>query len=362
VLSSAPGIATAMDVMTAELIAGSSFTLSAGDLPPRQGLFQLQEIFDSRVQLRFETRLDRPVDAVMTVQGLPGVRRATMASGMDVRLERSRARLADGEDDVCLIVNLGPAMSITQRRRQSVAGPGDGALLVYREAAVLDFRAMTYAGIRVPFAALAPFTRDIEAAAAGCVRSDTPALRLLQRYLASLAETPADPALARLVAAHVHDLMALVIGATRDGADLARHRGVRAARLQVIRQDLAREPDLTITEVALRQGVSPRYVQMLFEEAGTTFTDVVLQLRLHAAHRMLTSPRYADWSITAIALEAGFGDLSYFNRRFRQRFDRTPSDLRAETARAARQNPDASDAPLTAARSPESARRRPASR
>jgi AraC-like DNA-binding protein len=345
VLSLAPGIATAMDAMTAELIAGSSFTLSAGDLPPRQGLFQLQELFDSRVQLRFETRLDRPVDAVMTVQGLPGVRRATMESGMDVRLERSRARLADGEDDVCLIVNRGTALSITQRRRQSVAGPGDGALLVYREAAVLDFRAMTYAGIRVPFAALAPFTRDIEAAAAGCVRGDTPALRLLQGYLATLEATPAGPALARLAATHVHDLMALVIGATQDGAELARHRGVRAARLQVIRQDLALEPGLTITEVALRQGVSPRYVQMLFEAAGTTFTDDVLQLRLQAAHRMLSSPRFAGWSITAIALEAGFGDLSYFNRRFRQRFDRTPSDLRAEAARAARQAPDTGASP-----------------
>jgi AraC-like DNA-binding protein len=42
-----------------------------------------------------------------------------------------------------------------------------------------------------------------------------------------------------------------------------------------------------------------------------------------------TSPRYATWSIVAIALEAGFGDLSHFNRPFKQRYLTTPSDLRA---------------------------------
>jgi AraC-like DNA-binding protein len=48
---------------------------------------------------------------------------------------------------------------------------------------------------------------------------------------------------------------------------------------------------------------------------------------------MLTSPRYATWSVTAIALEAGFGDLSYFNRRFKRRYQMTPSDQRAQTKR-----------------------------
>jgi AraC-like DNA-binding protein len=44
---------------------------------------------------------------------------------------------------------------------------------------------------------------------------------------------------------------------------------------------------------------------------------------------MLVSPRYANWSITTIAMEAGFNDLSYFKRRYGM----TPSDLRAQTNR-----------------------------
>lgn len=319
--------------MAAELITGSSFRLSTRDLPPVQRLARFQEIFDSKVQLDFALPRGMPLDAEMIVQGFPGVRRATMASGVDVRLERPRARLKDGEDDVCLIVNKGRGLSIQQRRHQSGARVGDGVLLVYREAAVLDFQAMNYAAIRVPYAALAPFARDVEGAAGRSVRGDTPALRLLQAYLDTLPPAMPDPQLNRLVANHVYDLMALVIGATRDGAEEARRRGVRAARLDVIRAELRQEPQLTIQDIALRQGVSPRYVQMLFEETGTTFTEFVLEIRLGAALKMLGSPRYAGWSVLAIALEAGFGDLSYFNRRFRRRFGQTPSDVRAAAAR-----------------------------
>jgi AraC-like DNA-binding protein len=46
---------------------------------------------------------------------------------------------------------------------------------------------------------------------------------------------------------------------------------------------------------------------------------------------MLTDPQLADRSITSVAFDAGFGDLSYFNRVFRRRFGGTPSEIRAST-------------------------------
>lgn len=42
----------------------------------------------------------------------------------------------------------------------------------------------------------------------------------------------------------------------------------------------------------------------------------------------MTDRRFADWKVTALASEAGFGDLSYFNRTFRRRFAMTPSEAR----------------------------------
>jgi transcriptional regulator GlxA family with amidase domain len=42
--------------------------------------------------------------------------------------------------------------------------------------------------------------------------------------------------------------------------------------------------------------------------------------RLAFAHRLLSDPLRAGVKISTIALDAGFGDLSFFNRAFRRRY------------------------------------------
>ena len=70
--------------------------------------------------------------------------------------------------------------------------------------------------------------------------------------------------------------------------------------------------------IAARHRIMPRCVQRLFENEGTTFTDYVLAQRLARAHRLLSDPRRAVQKISTVAFDAGFGDLSYFNRTFRR--------------------------------------------
>lgn len=318
--------------MSSEVRAGASFELSTLDVAPSLGLSTLRELFESKVQLHLEAEPDQPVDARMTVHGLPGLRFASMASSMSVSLTRPKKMLSDQEDDICLIVSTGGPIAIEQRNQQSEANDGEAVLLVYREPATLRFLAMNYIAIRVPHAALAPLTRNIAADAGRRIRRDTAALNLLETYLRSLPARIADPQLKGLITTHIYDLMALAIGASREGAEIAAQRSLKAARLQAMMAALAANRDLTVHEVARGQSVSPRYVQKLFDEAGTTFTEFVLDLRLEAARAMLVSPRYARWTVAAISLEAGFGDLSYFNRRFKARYGQTPSDARAQSA------------------------------
>jgi AraC-like DNA-binding protein len=130
------------------------------------------------------------------------------------------------------------------------------------------------------------------------------------------------------------DLVALSLGATSDAAHVARARGVKAARLQTIKADIeAKLADgpLTVIEVAARHGVTPRYIHKLFETEGTTYTQYVLRRRLDHAHRRLRDPRGATQTISSIAYDVGFTDLSYFNRTFRRHFNATPSDVRNAT-------------------------------
>jgi AraC-like DNA-binding protein len=125
--------------------------------------------------------------------------------------------------------------------------------------------------------------------------------------------------------------VALSIRPAGDAKEMIGQGGVRAARLRAIKvdvQDGIGSRNLSVLAVAKRNGVSPRYVQMLFEREGMTFSEFVLAERLARAFRLLADPAHLGLKVSEIAYSVGFADLSYFNRTFRLRFGMTPSDAR----------------------------------
>lgn len=102
-----------------------------------------------------------------------------------------------------------------------------------------------------------------------------------------------------------------------------------AAIKQDIRQNLANSK-LSLTWLARRHKMTPRAIRNLFYAEDTNFTDWLLNTRLDLAKDMLTDPRHAHTNIVMIALDAGFGDLSWFHLAFRRRFGVTPALLRAK--------------------------------
>jgi AraC-like DNA-binding protein len=213
--------------------------------------------------------------------------------------------------------------------------PGEATVLTASEPAFLKVPTYgEYINVRAPWRTLSPLVARLDAAYGRPIPAGNPALRLLTHYIGIIEETEslAAPDLRRQAVTHIHDLMALAIGATRDAADIAKSRGARAAQLRAIKQDIATrldQPDLSVVTIAARHRVKPRWIQRLFESEGTTFTEYVLAQRLVRAHRLLTDPLYANQKVSTIALDIGFGDLSYFNRAFRRRYGMTPSDLRS---------------------------------
>ena len=95
--------------------------------------------------------------------------------------------------------------------------------------------------------------------------------------------------------------------------------------------------DLSAGLVAARLGVTPRYVHLLLEETGRSFSHHVLERRLERAAALLRDPQWSHRKVADIAAEAGFNDLSYFNRAFRRHFLRDPSDIREAAGHAVRQ-------------------------
>ncbi|MCP3371682.1 helix-turn-helix transcriptional regulator [Bradyrhizobium cajani] len=160
---------------------------------------------------------------------------------------------------------------------------------------------------------------------------------LLHRYYDfAVQHAPGLDALAQhAVSQHLMDLMVLVLGGRRDATELAKERGLAAARLEAIKADiLARLGDgsLTLADLARRHRASPRTIQLLFERSGATFSEFLLEQRLLWAARLLRDPLHRMSKISDLAYLSGFNDVSYFHRAFRRRFGMTPSDAKAEQA------------------------------
>ena len=101
---------------------------------------------------------------------------------------------------------------------------------------------------------------------------------------------------------------------------------VRSRRRAAILHEIERrssEPNLTAIAVATLLGITPRYVHLLLEETGRSFTHHLVACRLERAAALLRDPRQHDRRIADIALAVGFADLSHFNRAFRRRFGGT---------------------------------------
>ena len=140
-----------------------------------------------------------------------------------------------------------------------------------------------------------------------------------------------DPMLVHHVSRHLIDLVALVIGPTAETRERAMGGAVRSARLAAIRADVLanlNEIRLSAKRIAIRHGVSDRYVHLLFEESGQTFGQFVEEQRLKRALALLTDPAQAGKRIGAIAIEVGFPEHSTFNRAFRRYFGDTPGNTR----------------------------------
>ena len=326
---------------------GPIVRFSAGDFPgPSRYVMWSEMLRRHIVSLETEFKgqfLGKPHLHNAVGMALPGLGVVTFNARQSTT-RRTRRLLADGNDNLRLLIcrKSTRAATATQFGREITVDPGNAVVLLNSEQNSISFpsRRPRVVVLNLRQQGLRPLLRDFDTVLARPIPKQLEALRLLSNYIDGLIGEPAlsSADVARLVVTQIYDLAALTMGATRDAAEIAKGRGLRVARLRAIESDIAERlaaPELSVESVATRQRVSPRYVQMLFEQEGTTFSQYVLGQRLVRAYRILTNPLFADRSITSVAFDAGFGDLSYFNRAFRRCYGATPSEVRVEAGRCA---------------------------
>ncbi|MGY8667881.1 AraC family transcriptional regulator [Bradyrhizobium sp. UFLA05-109] len=310
----------------------ASHRFSTREIPERMRVPIWRESFGRGiVHVDIEPLSDVPFQADATLQAVRGLRRLAL-KGSSMRFKRLQASIADSDDSIGIIV-CAPGRSLLSQRCQEVElRAGDAAAILHSEPANVTYVDGLLFGLAVPRHALAQRVANVESLAMRPISHRTEALRLLMAYLKSAFKDRAlaAPRLRDAVLAHIYDLVALAIGECTPLGE-SNVNAVVAARCSATLDYIAahfQQPELSVEMVARCQGISPRYLQRLIASSGSSFTRHVNELRLQRALELLTESHASTQRISDIALEAGFSDVSHFNRLFRARFGESPRGLR----------------------------------
>jgi AraC-like DNA-binding protein len=305
-------------------------------LPEKDRIAYWREHY-GHVMLRVDLEPARDVafHACMKSLSLPGLQ-LIEGSSSPARISRTGEYLADGKDDALLAINRTGTASVWSGGREQILHDQEAILMMGNEPTSFCRTSPGHSfTLRVPRAMLRSIVADADDAAMRLIPGNRGALGLLSRYAGWLLRVGGslDPDLANLSVRHIQDLLALTLGAANDFKEVARTRGLRAARLKLAKAHIiehSHRRDISVGSVAAHLCVTPRYLQRLFEEDGTTFSEFLVVQRLAQAHRRLCEPDSVHAAISTVAYDVGFGDLSYFNRRFRRLYGLTPREVRGE--------------------------------
>jgi AraC-like DNA-binding protein len=280
------------------------------------------------IHLDFEPYGDAPfraeVDPVLAHDGV----RVTNAAISAGTTSRDKALVKLGTPARDLLIAKQP-LFVRHRGRDMLLRPGEATFMRNWELGLSASTAPTaYTAVVLPVSANEYLASD-ELAGDGIIRRANPALQLLRSHLRVLenkAHRRMPPELQTIASRGLYDLAALLLSSRETATTEQTVAEIRFATALEMLQKHYRNPALKAEDVALALGVSVRSLNRMFERSGASLSRRLLELRLDAVRVAIVANGGAR--IADTALSCGFSDISSFNRSFRSRFGRSPSDLR----------------------------------
>jgi AraC-like DNA-binding protein len=305
------------------------------DYPPRQRLAAWSEVLSRMLlKVQVEPLTDIPFQVDACLRALPDVHFGTGLFGPLIA-RRTPEIVASDNKDFYVIINMEGPFRIRLPRIEFILDEGDACFLSCAEEANFIRPVpgrLTCA--RVNGTRLKSQLPDAMAFSGQAIRRGNEPLRLLATYLRDMDDhqglTGAE--LRTLVTAHIFNLVVLTLNSTRDTTTTSTPSATKLDAIKRFVADNLFDEALSTSRVAAANRISARQIQRLFETEDTTFSEFLLLQRLRSVHAALTDSRQAQRSISEIVLASGFGDVSYFNRAFRNHYGASPTAIRRAAA------------------------------
>jgi AraC-like DNA-binding protein len=105
---------------------------------------------------------------------------------------------------------------------------------------------------------------------------------------------------------------------------------VAAFEAHVVRQKRFLDPELTLDKISEEINVSKSHLsRMINTELQTSFPDYINTLRVEEAKAYMSQPEFANYTLVAVGLEAGFASKTTFNNAFKKITGLTPSEYKS---------------------------------
>ena len=258
----------------------------------------------------------------------------TVVQGGKHRVRRSQALIRKSPHNVFFIACLlGGEVKFTQNDRTAVLKKGDIAILDSTQEYVADAeQSFDTLWVRVPRhrieGRLGHYSRLMAEridGSKGVGRLASVMLRTSFREAPLVVATDANRATNAIL-----DLIGMSLSSRiAKSATTSRSSQSTLQRIQRYIEDHLDDEDLTLSSVAKLHSVSARYVNRLFMQEGVSAARWIRMRRLERCRADLEDPARRHLSISEIAFDHGFGNISSFNRAFRSRFHTTPTALRS---------------------------------
>lgn len=288
-----------------------------------------QLVTSTYAELEMSVRRRAQFSARLSLFRIGRLQLSSVESG-PVRYERSEEHLADAPaDDLLLSLKHAGSCIIEQQGREAVVRAGDIVLYDTSSPYRLDFpEPYRELIVKIPRAALMSRVATPERFTSVKLSGDTAVSRLAGTYLRELArEADQLPEASRdQLDSALLDMVAVALTSST-GAAVPDGGSAYLLRAKTYMRAHIWDSTLCAARVAAALNISVRTLNRAFAREGESAMRWLLDERLRSCHLALTEGRAR--SVSDVACEYGFSDLSHFSRVFKAKFGASPSEVKA---------------------------------